>query len=421
MTESLAVWLERLERRTPESNIRLGLDRVRDVLNRLPGILPEVPVITVGGTNGKGSVVAMLEEIYTAGGYRALAYTSPHLLRFAERIRVDQTPVDDASLARALATVEACRGTVKLTYFEHVTLAALCVAAMKKPDVLLLEVGLGGRLDAVNAVDPDVAIITMIGLDHVDWLGGTRRSIAKEKGGIARPGKPLIVGERRPPAGWITELEAGNAEVVLAGRDFRWQRAGRVMRLFTGDTAIDLPPPGLPGRHQWANAACAAMAVLAMQRRLPISSEVLATGLREAKVPGRMQKLCEHPAVWVDVAHNLQSAQALAAMLKADRMPTTAIFSALAGKDIAAIATALGPYIDYWIVLPLDSDRALSTGEIVRSLEQGAVSAAVETVESTTQAVQRAFVVTPPEGRIVAFGSFRTVAEVWPIIQQREY
>lgn len=420
MAEPLAAWLQRLERRSPESNIRLGLDRVRSVLNRLPDSLPRVPVITVGGTNGKGSVVAMLESIYTAGGYRVLAYTSPHLFSFPERIRIDRSPVDEASLVRALDEVEARRGSIELTYFEHVTLAALGVAAMKRPDILLLEVGLGGRLDAVNAVDPDVSIITSIGLDHVEWLGGTRRSIAREKGGIARPGRPLIVGERRPPAGWIAELEAGKARVALAGRDFRWQRAGRRMRLVTGRTMTDLPPPGLPGRHQWANAACAVMASFALRQRLPVSPEALATGLREATVPGRMQKLSERPAVWVDVAHNLQSAQALAHMLKSERLPTTAIFSALGGKDVAAVGSALGGQVDRWIVPPLASDRALPTREIARCLERGAVGAVVETVESMSQAIQRALAVTPPEGRIVAFGSFRTVAEAWPLIQQRE-
>jgi dihydrofolate synthase/folylpolyglutamate synthase len=420
LAERLADWLERLESRTPESNIRLGLDRVSAVLNRLPDGRPRVPVITVGGTNGKGSVVAMLESIYTAGGYRVLAYTSPHLLSFSERIRIDKVPVDETRLICALDDVEACRGSIALTYFEHVTLAALRVAAMTQPDILILEVGLGGRLDAVNAVDPDVAVITSIGLDHVDWLGGTRRSIATEKGGIARPGKPLIVGERRPPAGWIAELEAGKAKVALAGRDFRWLRAGRMMRLLTDGAELDLPPPGLPGRHQWGNAACAVMAALALQPRLPVSPQALATGLREAAMPGRMQKLREHPTVWVDVAHNLQSAQALADMLKTDRMPTTAVFSALAGKDITAIGSALSGQVDRWIVPPLASDRALPTREIAESLERGPVGGVVETVESMPQAIQRAFAVTPPEGRIVAFGSFRTVAEAWPLIQTRE-
>ena len=420
MTDSLADWLARLEQRTPESKIRLGLDRVRAVLERLPGGAPTAPVITVGGTNGKGSVVAMLEAIYAAAGYRVLAYTSPHLLYFSERIRIDTIPADEATIVAALEEVERCRQSIDLTYFEHVTLAAIRLGTLMHPDVLVLEVGLGGRLDAVNVIEPDVSVITSIGLDHVEWLGGTRRSIAREKGGIARSGKPLIVGERRPPSGWINELAQTGAQLWLAGRDFRWQRAGRKMRLSNGDSVTDLPPPALPGRHQWSNAACAVMAAGAIQSRLPVSQRALAAGLQNVRIPGRMQKLKQRPAVWVDVAHNPQSARALAYMLKADSVPTTAVFSALEGKDVRAIGAALHEHVDRWIVSSLASDRAVASRTLAKALCLGAVGARIETVESVAVAVERAFELTPPDGRIVVFGSFRTVAEAWPIIQHRE-
>lgn len=420
MTESLQVWLDRLERRTPESRIRLGLDRVRAVLDRLPGGRPECPVITVGGTNGKGSVVAMLEAIYRASGYRTLAYTSPHLFSFTERIRIDGGAADPAILVRALDEVERHRGKVELTYFEHVTLAALVIAAWARPDVVVLEVGLGGRLDAVNVIDPDVSVITSIGLDHMEWLGGTRRSIAREKAGIARPGRPLIVGERRPPPGWIDDLEASGAELQLAGRDFRWRRAGRQLRLTMTDVVLDLSPPALAGRPQWGNAACSVVAVRALARRLPVPDDALSRGLRQVSLPGRVQRIPGRPEIWLDVAHNAQAARVLAAALGAQKRPSTAVFSALAGKDVRAIGKALAGRIDRWLVPALTGDRSRDAGELAQSLRDLPVGAAVETVESVPEALRIALAITPPEGRIVVFGSFRTVAAAWPMIQQRE-
>ncbi|MFP4276747.1 MAG: bifunctional folylpolyglutamate synthase/dihydrofolate synthase [Wenzhouxiangella sp.] len=420
MVEPLTVWLERLERRTPEAQIRLGLERVGTVLNRLPGARPSCPVITVGGTNGKGSVVAMLESIYGCAGYRTLAYTSPHLLDFSERVRVDGQPAAESVLAEALAEVEQRRGTEALTYFEHVTLAALVVARSMGPDVVLLEVGLGGRLDAVNAIDPDVAVITSIGLDHIEWLGGTRRSIAREKGGIARAGRPLIVGERRPPRGWIAELAAGGADLSLAGRDFHWRRAGRRLRLMAGEETLDLPPPRLAGAHQWGNAACAVMAVRMLDRRLPVATEALANGLSAVQLPGRLQRIASRPEIWLDVAHNAQAARVLAAALGPKTGPATAVFSALAGKDVAAIGQALAGRFDRWLVPNLAGNRARDAAEVAGTLQDAPVGGVVEAVESVAQALDTAFARTPAAGRIVVFGSFRTVAEAWPLIQQRE-
>lgn len=420
MAESLHDWLERLERRAPEATIRLGLERVHAVLERLPHGLPSAPVVTVGGTNGKGSVVATLESVYRSAGYRTLAYTSPHLLSFSERIRVDGQPVGSATLVEALDAVETQRGSVELTYFEHVTLAALVVAARSRPEVVLLEVGLGGRLDAVNAVDPDVAVITSIGLDHVEWLGGTRRAIAREKGGIARPGRPLIVGEKRPPRGWIAELETDGVEVQLAGRDFRWCRAGRGMRLSTGAEVLDLPPPALAGSRQWGNAACAVMVTRALAKRLPVRDDALSRGLRGVSLPGRLQRIPGAPEIWLDVAHNAQAAGVLASALGRRTQPSTAVFSALAGKDVGAIGKALAARFDRWLVPGLGGERARAADEVAQALRDVPVGAAVETVESVSEALAIALADTPPAGRIVVFGSFLTVAEAWPVIQQRE-
>jgi len=420
LTDGLQAWLGRLEHRTPESNIRLGLDRILSVMDRLPGARPECPVITVGGTNGKGSVVAMLEAVYAAAGYQTMAYTSPHLLHFSERIRINREPVDEQAVVSALDEVERCRESVDLSYFEHVTLAALRVAAISRPDVMLLEVGLGGRLDAVNAVDPDVAVITSIGLDHVEWLGGTRRSIAREKGGIARPGRPLIIGERRPPLGWIEQLEASQVKPSVAGRDFRWRRAGGQLRLSFGEHCLDLPPPSLAGRHQWGNAACAVMAALSLKSQLPLSLPAIAEGLGDIRLPGRLQKIPGSPEIWLDVAHNAQAARVLGEALGPAQVETTAVFSSLAGKDVAAIGKVLGGRFGHWLIPPLASDRNVDPAKIEGALLSAPVEGGIETVESMQQAIELARERTPPNGRIVVFGSFRTVAEAWPLIQHRE-
>jgi dihydrofolate synthase/folylpolyglutamate synthase len=416
----LQVWLDRLERRTPESRIQLGLERVHALLDRLPAARPRCPVITVGGTNGKGSVVAMLEAIYRAAGYRTLAYTSPHLLCFGERVRIDGRPADEMRIAEALSQVEDCRGSLDLTYFEHVTLAALLVAAAARPDVVLLEVGLGGRLDAVNAVDPDVSVITSIGLDHVEWLGGTRRSIAREKAGIARPGRPLVVGERRPPQGWVTELEGSGAELLLAGREFHWRRAGRKMRISLAEGTLDLPPPALAGRWQWGNAACAVVAARELAGRLPLSHDALCQGLQRVALPGRLQRVSGQPEMWLDVAHNPPAARALAAALGQAERPSTAVFTALAGKDVRAIGQALAGVFERWLVPALRGDRSRDAAEVAQALRDAPVEGRVETVESVAAALKTALDETPAKGRVVVFGSFRTVAEAWPVIQQRE-
>jgi dihydrofolate synthase/folylpolyglutamate synthase len=389
-------------------------------MKSLPGARPNCPVITVGGTNGKGSVVAMLEAIYGAAGYRTMAYTSPHLLDFNERIRVNRRPVGDEAVVSAFNEVEGCRGSVALTYFEHVTLAALRIAALSRPDVMLLEVGLGGRLDAVNAVDADLAIITSIGLDHVEWLGGTRGSIAREKAGIARPERPLIVGERRPPRGWIDELEAGQSELLLAGRDFCWRRAGARMRFYRGQKFLDVPPPSLAGRHQWSNAACAVMAALALQARLPVPHQAIAEGLADIKLPGRLQKVSERPEIWLDVAHNAQSARVLGQALGSSDCATTAVYASLAGKDVAAIGKALADRFESWLIPPLKSDRSVDPVTIQSALRSVPVEGGTETVESMPKAIDLALERTPPNGRIVVFGSFLTVADAWPLIQHRE-
>lgn len=414
MAGELSDWLRRLEQRSPEARIELGLDRVRRVLLALAPKLEGLPVITVGGTNGKGSTVAMLESMARAAALRTLAYSSPHLVDFAERIRIDGKAARHELIAEALEQVERARGIVPLTYFEHITLAALRMAARERPDLLVLEVGLGGRLDAVNVVDADVAVITSIGLDHTDWLGPTRLSIGREKAGIARPGRALIVGERQLPPGLEPVLEGSGARLSLAGRDFRWRRlAGERLQIKQGSRVWRLPRPALPGPFQCANAACAVLALSALGDRLPVSEAQLAEGLRTVRLAGRMQRIGHRPELWLDVAHNGAGARALARAL-GPRKPagrSTAVFSALADKDVGAIGRALKPCFDRWLVAGLPGDRGSSASDLADRLAEIPVAGTVETVESVAKGLQRALHSSAEDDRIVVFGSFRTVAE----------
>ncbi len=422
MSDSLQVWLRQLEQRAPECRIELGLERVRAVLAELPAaVRPRCAVITVGGTNGKGSVVAMLEAMCRAAGLSTLAYSSPHLLDFGERIRLDGNPVMAGTIAAAIETVEHARGPVPLTYFEHVTLAALVVAMHAAPDVMILEVGLGGRLDAVNVIDADVAVMTSIALDHTEWLGPTRLSIGREKAGIARPGRPLIVGERRLPTGLEPLLRETGACVSLAGKDFRWRRMARDrFQVQYADRKLLLPRPALQGAWQLGNAACAIVALWALEDRLNVTATHLAEGLQSVRLPGRLQRVARQPAVWLDVAHNAASARALAAALGPVQSDTnsTAVFSALGDKDIGAMGRALDGCFNRWLVCPLAGPRATPVSELLARLSDIPVAGVVETVESVTAGLTRAMRESTRADRIVVFGSFRTVAEAATMLKQ---
>jgi len=416
---ALADWLERLERRSPESRIDLGLDRVRTVYRRLAPRQADCPVITVAGTNGKGSVVAMLEAMTLAAGLRPFAYSSPHLIEFGERMRFAGEPAPAGDIVAALDSVERARDEIALTYFEHVTLAALVLARETGPDIMLLEVGLGGRLDAVNVIDADVAVITSIGLDHTDWLGPTRADIAREKAGVARAGQPVIVGEKRRPPALEAVLQRIGAVPLLAGRDFSWRCMGDRMLVKTGGRLFRLPRPAMAGQWQIANAACAVTALAALGDRLELDETAMARGLTAARLPGRFQRLSEAPAVFVDVAHNGAAARELASALGDFTGRSFAVFSALAGKDIQAVGRALDTCFSDWLVAGIDCDRGLSASTIDAELAQIPVSGRRETVESVPRAVEIALERADHQDRIVVFGSFRTVAEAWPILKQQ--
>jgi dihydrofolate synthase / folylpolyglutamate synthase len=414
--QALSAWLERLERRAPESRIELGLERVAEVWRQLQTRPITAPVITVAGTNGKGSTVAFLEAICRAAGYSTLAYTSPHLIEFGERMRLNGKPANPAAIVEALERVELARGDTFLSYFEHITLAALTLAEVECPQVLILEVGLGGRLDAVNVIDADVAIMTSIGLDHTEWLGRTRLAIGREKAGVARPHRPLVLGEKRLPAGLVEGLTAARIQCLRAGRDFRWRRHGGGWTLQTPLRKRRLPAPALAGAWQLSNAACAVMALECLAERLPMTESAIHRGLEEVSLFGRMQRVGGAPEIILDVAHNPAAARQLAAELGPAEGPSVAVFSALSDKDVTGIARALNGCFNHWLLAPLGGYRGQSSQALQTRLASASVKGGLETVESVPAALTRARELAGSRGRVVVFGSFRTVAEAWPAL-----
>jgi dihydrofolate synthase/folylpolyglutamate synthase len=409
----LASWLRWQETLNP-STIDLGLDRVREVWARLyPGgdRLP-FPVITVGGTNGKGSCVAMLEAIYQAGGYRAACYTSPHLLRYTERIRMDGAEVGEAALCAAFERVDQARGETRLTFFEFGTLAALDLFVRAGPDVTILEVGLGGRLDAVNLIDPDLAVVTTIARDHMAWLGDTLDAIAIEKAGIFRGGRPALIGSRDAPKALRQRALDIGAQVFQLGFEYqarpalegwRWQAAG--------SSPLAMPLPALRGGFQRDNAATVLMAAALLQDLMPLPVNALRQGLQRVRLAGRFQVFPGEPTLILDVAHNGQAAESLASNLSVYpcRGRRHAVLGVLRDKEIGAILEPLLPLMDTWDLGQAKDARALPVAELRAAFGSR--------VASDTIAVHRdlAAALAAAHGRcgvgdcVVVLGSFTTV------------
>jgi dihydrofolate synthase/folylpolyglutamate synthase len=409
----LAAWLAYISAQHP-AQIALGLERVREVMGRM-GVAPPPFAFTVGGTNGKGSTCAYLECILRTAGYRTGLYTSPHLLRYNERVLLDGEEASDAALAEAFARVEAARGATPLTYFEFGTLAALAVFEGARIDVAVLEVGLGGRLDAVNVVDADCAIVSSVDLDHQSWLGDTREAIAFEKAHIYRSRRPAFFGDADPPSSLVEHARAIGAELQVLERDFRaiprdgqWDFEGR-----RGARRV-LPMPALRGPWQLANAATALAALDEEAARFPISIGEVKRGLTAVRLAGRLQVLPGRPVVVLDVAHNPHAARALARGLGemgyCER--TIAVFAMLADKDIAGVIDAVAPRVDLWHVATVANERAASAARLAELLEARGLGARVRAFATVALAHDAALREAGANDRILVFGSFHTVADV---------
>lgn len=416
----LTQWLDHQLALHPAA-IDLGLERIREVASRLDLARPAPRVITVGGTNGKGSTVAFIEAIARAAGYRVGAYTSPHLLRYNERIRIDGAPVDDASLVAAFEAVEAARAGVTLTYFEFGTLAALWLFARAGLDLAVLEVGLGGRLDAVNLVDADVAVITTIALDHTEYLGNDRETIAREKAGILRRGKPVVIAELDPPDSLLREAARLEVPILRAGRNYRFRDEGEGWVFEDDRDALSLPKPGLRAPAQRANAAGAIAALRALLPPLSIPDAAIAQGVADVRLAGRMQILPGPVEIVLDVGHNPQAAQQLASWLQAHRPrgATQAVFAALADKDVANEVAAMMGQIDIWHLAGLEGipGRGQSVGQLwqkVGALLSRSLAMRHATVAEALAAARKA---ARPGDRIVVFGSFHTVGEALAVLK----
>lgn len=420
MPHTLADWLSHLESLHPKT-IALGLERVDEVRKRLK-LTPDFPVITVGGTNGKGSVCAMLEAILHAAGYRVGLYTSPHLLHYNERVRIAKQPVSDDELCNSFAAIEAVRGEVALTYFEFGTLAAMQSFIAHKVDVAILEVGLGGRLDAVNVFDADCAVVTSIDLDHMDYLGDTREKIAAEKAGIFRAGKPAIFGDPDMPQAIAGAAQRTGAVLQRLGTDFNFRQDFQQWSYHGRSQRHALPVPALRGAFQLHNASTVLAVLDALQAQLPVSMEAVRRGLVEVELPGRFQVLPGRPQIIFDVAHNPHAARSLAANLRS--MPpaaqTWAVCAMLKDKDMAGVVAALKEQFGIWLVGGIAAPRGTSAEELAVEIRKISPQATILPFVTVTQALQHACNAANENDRIVAFGSFHTVAEAMQAINVRK-
>jgi dihydrofolate synthase/folylpolyglutamate synthase len=410
---TLAEWLAFIERQHPAS-IALGLERVATVHRRLGAVL-DCPVITVGGTNGKGSTCAMLEAILRAAGYRTGLYSSPHLLRYSERVRIDGREASDAALCDGFAAVEQARSDLPLTYFEFGTLGALWLFARERLDVVVLEVGLGGRLDAVNVIDPDCAVLTAIDLDHQAYLGTTREAVGREKAGILRAARPAVIGDADPPQSVLQVAAERGARVLQLGKAYGCEPQGTQWRYWgPGGRRVSLAYPALRGQAQLVNAATAICALDTLHARLPLTMQAVRQGLARVELAGRFQVLPGRPSVVLDVAHNPQAARTLAASLGAAgyARETIGVLGMLADKDIDGVVRALAPRITRWHLASLPAPRGARAEQLAQALQRCGVQVPQHCHADPRTAFDAARSEAGDDDRIVVFGSFLTVGEV---------
>ncbi|MEO8161585.1 MAG: bifunctional tetrahydrofolate synthase/dihydrofolate synthase [Arenimonas sp.] len=408
--KTLHEWLQHQQRTHPQQ-IAMGLERVREVAQRMQLARPGKQVATVAGTNGKGSTVAFIEAIARAGGLRVGAFTSPHLLRYNERVRIDGEEASDAALVAVFERIEAARGEIPLTVFEFGTLAALALFADAGLDLAILEVGLGGRLDAVNIIDADVAVLTTVDLDHMEYLGYDRETIGADKAGVFRAGKPCVIGERDPPSSVLRQAYAIGAFAIRAHADYlvEVQPGGWTWR--EPGFELELPLPGLLAPAQLDNAAAAIAALRALRLELP--DRAFAEGVRAAKVSGRLQLIAQAPEVMLDVAHNGQAARQLADWLRAHPKPTRVVFGALRDKDIGEVVSAIDPLVLEWHLAGIH-DAGLRGGGaelLAARLRPLVPDWRMHRHHGAAEAMRAAIAASGADERVLVFGSFHTVGD----------
>jgi len=407
--DTLEAWLAWQESLNPRG-IELGLERVRRVLERLDLLQPPFRVITVGGTNGKGSVASFAASILQSAGLRTGRYLSPHILRYNERIAIDGQEAGDGELCAAFEAVDHARGDESLTYFEFGTLAAFEIFRRRHVDVAVLEVGLGGRLDAVNVLDADVAVVVSIGLDHMDWLGSEIDAIAREKAGIFRADRPAIFGSPEMPPGIADVAEQVRARLQRYGEAFNCEHTGDTWTWRSRTRTLEnLPRPPLAGVHQYTNAATAVAAVVALQPGIP--EDAIRNGIGAMRLAGRLQVLPGDPEIVLDVGHNPDAAARVAEYLRADPKPTRAVLAMLADKDAPGVVRELAPQVTHWHLAPLEGARGQSADALSTRLQLAGLELAHTVHASVAAASAAASAKMPPGGRVVVLGSFHTVAE----------
>ncbi len=414
LPDTLPEWLKFIENRHAKA-IDLGLDRVGDVLSRMD-FRRDCPVITVGGTNGKGSTCAILESILHCAGYRVGLYTSPHLVRYNERVRIGGREVSDEALCAAFRAVETARGATSLTYFEYGTLGALWLFGRSSLDAMILEVGLGGRLDAVNAIDTDCAVITSVDLDHMDILGETRDLIGGEKAGIFRSGKPAVVALSEPPDSVVAAANACGATLLQLSRDFGFARESTQWWSYWGPSGArhGMAFPALRGQLQLRNASAALCALDSLRGRLPISMSEVRNGLANIALPGRFQVVPGRPQIILDVGHNPEAARALRENLANSQYApnTRAVMGMMKDKDMRGVVSELALVVDSWHLTALPSTRAATPEQLADIVRELAPSVPYSLHDNPIEALFKAKAEAQPDDKILVFGSFLTVGAV---------
>ncbi len=418
-------WLSWQETLHPVA-IELKLERIGEVAKRLGIRHPDFPIITIAGTNGKGSTVSLMDAILSSEGYKVGTYTSPHLINYNERIVVSGEPVDDAPICHAFAAIDLAREDISLTYFEFATLAAMLLFSQMKVDVAILEVGLGGRLDAVNVWDADAVIITSIDIDHVHWLGNTRESVGREKAGVMREGQPVAYAEEGMPDSVSEYAQSIGARLLSIGDSYtiqhqegsnEWSLLYRHQEEQSVEAVPEaihsLPRPALKGTFQYANAAAVLVILNELKSRLFVSPKSIVNGLLSAKIKGRLEVLDQCPEVMIDVAHNPHACRSLSQWLTAHPVEgkTIAVFSVLSDKDIAGIVDIMKMHFDAWYVITLQGERALPASAIVEQLHAGGVESPCQIFNSLDAALDALKCEIKCEDRVVGFGSFLLVSE----------